>query len=71
MLKSDPSVGKNHESAIIASQAKSILKNALKDEGCSWLIKCTIQGNLDNLGQDFLYNNIYIYIYIYGRIELN
>jgi hypothetical protein len=58
MLKPDLSVGKNHESAIIASQTKSISKDVLKDKGCSWLIKCTTQGNLGNKGQDTLFNNI-------------
>jgi hypothetical protein len=33
-------------------------KDALRDEDCPWLIKCTTQEYLVNVGQDSHFNNI-------------
>jgi hypothetical protein len=35
----------------------SISKDALRDEGCPWLINCTTQEYLVNVGQDSHFNN--------------
>ncbi len=36
----------------------SISKDALRDGGCSWLINCTTQEYLVNVGQDSLFNRL-------------
>ena len=36
--------------------SNSISKDALRDEGCPWLINCTTQEYLVNVGQDSLFN---------------
>jgi hypothetical protein len=36
----------------------SISKDVLRDEGCLWLINCTTQEYLINVGQDSLFNNL-------------
>ena len=44
------------DSMLKYNEPNSISKNALRDEGCSWLINCTTQEYLVNVGLDSHFN---------------
>jgi hypothetical protein len=45
-----------HLSLLKSNGSNSISKDALRDKGCSWLINCTTQEYLVNVGQDSHFN---------------
>ena len=51
--------GGSSDTMLKSNGPKSISKNALRDEDCSWLINCTTQEYLVNVGQNSHFNSIY------------